>query len=421
MCKPFFILALFVTTLVAESPLVTLDGVGTRSSGMANNFTAVANDYSAIFWNPAGLAFLPVREMHLSVGNNLLRNTSELNHVTTDYKKSIVRLQSAGFVRSLPTTRGGFSLAVGYSSPYNFAEIDRYAGTDVYVDKDSMLINKYGSDTLFHGEELTYDDVKYFSNGKLGLWSAAAGWQVAEQFGVGFTVSFIKGHLTSNYSILSHTHKGTFDDRAEMYSETDYNGIDVRLGGLYKVTSRAAVGIRLEIPQWIRFTQTAHEDGYVDKIDGELRSSLTAALGGAYTFPFATLTLDGYFRAPNPDIDEGDLAYWKVGAGSGLEIPIKQINTIVRAGYTWKEYDLYPYAEYIDHLIKIDTENTIDGSGGTHLISGGVTFIVSTSVLIDLAYTQLRYASTMESRDWLNTVEKKSTNHRGSVTVSIRY
>src|SRR5712692_5692602 len=41
-------------------------GVGARAVGMGESFVAVANDPSAIFWNPAGLASLQRRELAVS-------------------------------------------------------------------------------------------------------------------------------------------------------------------------------------------------------------------------------------------------------------------------------------------------------------------------------------------------------------------
>src|SRR4051812_46013243 len=41
-------------------------GVGARAVGMGETFVAVANDPSAIFWNPAGLASLQRRELSIS-------------------------------------------------------------------------------------------------------------------------------------------------------------------------------------------------------------------------------------------------------------------------------------------------------------------------------------------------------------------
>ena len=41
-------------------------GLGARATGMGESFVAVANDPSAIYWNPAGLASLQRRELAIS-------------------------------------------------------------------------------------------------------------------------------------------------------------------------------------------------------------------------------------------------------------------------------------------------------------------------------------------------------------------
>src|SRR5689334_7451225 len=41
-------------------------GVGARAEGMGETFVAVANDPSAIYWNPAGLGSLQRRELSIS-------------------------------------------------------------------------------------------------------------------------------------------------------------------------------------------------------------------------------------------------------------------------------------------------------------------------------------------------------------------
>lgn len=44
-----------LAVLVAAAPLAQADIVGVRAYGMGGAFTAVADDYTAIYWNPAGL------------------------------------------------------------------------------------------------------------------------------------------------------------------------------------------------------------------------------------------------------------------------------------------------------------------------------------------------------------------------------
>src|SRR5438876_11383514 len=57
MLKPFVSV---VSILVISTPMLaraqTTDAVGVRAQGMAGAFTAVADDATATWWNPAGLA-----------------------------------------------------------------------------------------------------------------------------------------------------------------------------------------------------------------------------------------------------------------------------------------------------------------------------------------------------------------------------
>jgi len=405
---------------VAESPLVTLDGVGIRSLGMANNYTAVANDYSAIFWNPAGLSFIPIREVHAGFGGSSQSMESELNGMTTDYKRSVFQFNSAGLVRSIPTSRGGLTFAMGYSAPYSFSECAKYSGTDVYLNtKEALGVS--GVDTIFAGDTLWYDNVKYYASGNLGMWSGAAGWQVAEHLGFGVTASFLYGKQLSHKSILSHTRKGTFDDGADIASNVTYTGFDLRFGGLYQVNNFVSIGARLEIPQVVRYNGTLTYESASEKIKGQLRSSFAGGLGGAITLPFAIISVDGTFRAPNADVDSGNLSYWKVGSGIGVEVPVEPMNAMFRCGYTWKEFDQYPYAEYVDDTLVVNTSDAVDSDGAVHLITAGATFVLSKSVILDLAYANTRYSSELVAYDWMNTVKKTSSKHRGAVSIAIRY
>jgi len=51
--------------------------VGNRAMGMAGAFTAVADDPSALFWNPAGMAFQTDQGMQLMVGVTLIQPTQD--------------------------------------------------------------------------------------------------------------------------------------------------------------------------------------------------------------------------------------------------------------------------------------------------------------------------------------------------------
>ena len=417
------ILSLIASVLFAESPLLLIDGVGTKAQGMGNNYTAIANDYSAVFWNPSGLAFVPVREIH--AGMNIVGMSTEtgLGSTEQNYRKSRFGFSSAGFVRSLPTTQGGFAFALGYSAPYTFMDISRYRGVDVYnYHPDTALPNFNGTAYLLYGDSLWYDDAKYVSNGALGLWSAAAGWQIAKGFGIGVTASYINGRQMNHRSFYTHYKYGDFDRVSDIATETKYHGFDLRLGVMYQPNSFLSAGARFEIPQVIRYKTVQRVAGYdgAERSKGTLRSSMGSALGFAVTLPFAMVSTDVTARSPNPDVDEGDLAYWKIGAGVGVEVPVTVLNLLFRAGYSWKEYDLYPYADYVDGMRQPDANVDVSGSD-LHRFNLGATFVLSKSITLDFAYTNMLFDTRSVDINWRNALDKKYSVNRFDCVFSVRY
>jgi hypothetical protein len=387
---------------------------------MGNNFTALSNDYSAVFWNPAGLAFAPVREIHVGMGLTSAMSTTDLGSVSTDYSKSTFNFSSAGIVRSLPTKQGGLSFAFGYSSPYSFEDLQRFRGDDVYTGSSYLWT---ATDTLYPGNTLHYDDAKMYVNGRLGLFTGAVGLQVAERLGVGVSMSFIYGKSSSTKSILSHTSRGSIlDDGTDIRSQTKYTGIDIRLGAMYKITSKLTSGMRLEIPQTIHFFNKVSDSYQTETHRGQLKSSLSGGAGLAYTFPFSTISADVQFRSPNPEIEDGALSHWKGGAGGGIEIPIPKTNVLLRGGYSWKQSDLFPFAEFNsrDILVK-DDQYAASDADDVHMFSAGATIIISDAIQLEGAYTNTRFRLKTVDPDWRNILEKKTTLHRGNITVTVQY
>ncbi|HEX2955831.1 MAG TPA: hypothetical protein VHO70_03330 [Chitinispirillaceae bacterium] len=419
--KTIFIFIITLYTLsICETPLITVSGTGARSQGLGNNFTALSNDYSATFWNPAGLAFSPVREIHVGMGLSSAMSTTELGTVSTDFSKSSLNFSSAGLVRSLPTKQGGISFAFGYSSPYSFEDLQRYKGDDIYIGSGYIWT---ATDTLYPGDMLHYDDSKMYINGRLGLFTAACGWQIAERLGIGVSASFIYGNSSSNKSILSYTANGSMlDDGSDIRSQTRYTGIDIRIGGMYKITDKLSSGVRFEIPQTIRYYNKITGPFPSESHRGLLKSSVSGAVGLAYTFPFSTISADVQFRSPNPEIDDGDLSHWKGGAGGGIEIPIPKTNTLLRAGYSWKQSDLFPFTEFDSKNKLVKNSQTItEGTDDVHMISAGATILISDAIQLEFAYSNTRFALRSEDADWYNALNKKSSLHRGNVTVTVQY
>ncbi|MBN2104088.1 outer membrane protein transport protein [bacterium] len=70
--KSLLIIFMLISTIVSAA--IDLTGIGTRAQSMGGNFRSIADDYSAMFWNPAGLAFQ--EGSHLGFSMTLVNQSS---------------------------------------------------------------------------------------------------------------------------------------------------------------------------------------------------------------------------------------------------------------------------------------------------------------------------------------------------------
>lgn len=83
---------------VSEAALLfLLISPGARSAGMGEAFVGVANDASAVFWNPAGLAYQEGRQITFMHANWLPGLTSDIFYEFLAYRMSIEGVGTIGF------------------------------------------------------------------------------------------------------------------------------------------------------------------------------------------------------------------------------------------------------------------------------------------------------------------------------------
>ena len=89
-------------------------GFGIRAAGMGNAYTAVADDYSAIYWNPAGLAQLDYGQIYGSLYHNDYENSTGYFNSSISDNRTFTKLQSLGIAYPFPVRRGSFVIGFGY-------------------------------------------------------------------------------------------------------------------------------------------------------------------------------------------------------------------------------------------------------------------------------------------------------------------
>ncbi len=122
-----------------ERAIDNFAGVGVRAMGMGGAFVGVADDFTAMYWNPAGLAQMQRREVQVSFLRNSRANDSIFNGTPGRSELTNTRFGSLGFVYPYPVYRGSLVLAAGLTRIKDFDWSLNLKGDDQGLAADHAL------------------------------------------------------------------------------------------------------------------------------------------------------------------------------------------------------------------------------------------------------------------------------------------
>lgn len=421
--------------LRADQPVFNETVVGARAFSMSNSFTALADDFSAVYWNPAGLGFLPIRQVQFGGGGlqGLNRTSFGGNEISTETSR--LRFDHAGLVRAIPTSQGGFAFAVGIIAPtdldftYSFKGTDTFLGNslegfyyDVTPRGDTLL------DVLNTGDDLTYEQSDFRTYGSLYHIPLSAGWQIAPSFAFGATVSPIVGHDQQLIRIRSR-----FDDDKLFQNSTEeisrsFRGITARCGLLYVHEERLRAGLRIELPQVIALDQeyVFIDESVREKWPFEDNAKMVTRwyVGGglAVRLPFITVSGDASVGSPFPLADERSLlSRWRGRGSVGVEVPIPFTPLLVRGGYSLAQLDPTPYQIEWEGDIEPRALSYFEADGYVQGITGGLGVMIKDKAILEAGYGRVQRSFFSHNDEWRKSVHDILTYHRALVSLSIRY
>lgn len=415
----FVVLAALTSTASADlgNPHSQTIGVGARALAMGTNYAGLAGDFSALHYNPAGLGFVKAREAHVGLNGMIVRSESSQRDNTAEGSNERLHVSSAGIIWAVPTSRGGLALAAGYQNPYVYDESYSYRST--YTDSSF--------------------DFNYLSFGQLNLWTVGLGLQFAPGLSAGLAASLVTG--SSEVSADGHFRIGgavldtAWDDYERTVSRT-YIGYDIRVGVMYEFADFASIGARFVFPRKLRFGGTVEESyplwpadsSYTADEPGVATATYEGALGGAVKLPFLILTPEVRFRSPDPsNTRDTDAAYWKLGAGIGAEAPVARTGLLVRAGYSYNEYDNQPFTVVYDEPAELSTQERTDVpapkrvTNNQHTLSCGLAYLGSKALLVELSYGYTLWDYTLLAPNPDADVDMSQGLHQIMLSVALRY
>lgn len=261
--------------------------VGGRATGMGSAYTGIANDFSAIYWNPAGLGQMEKGEVSFGMGYQKVGNTSTFFQNDNLYSLGSTSVNTAGVTVPVPVRRGSFVLAFGYNRGANFSNPLSFSG----FNPSSSFIQTSAPDGSLYPSNLSNNWAYqlYLANldtvagrfispiknrvqqsgtvtegGGLNDWSAAGAMEVAKNLFAGVTLTYYAGTYTYDRSYLENDVNGiyntfpynfsklTYDD----YIHDDISGFGAKFGILYRVPDFLRIGVTIKTPTAYHVNET---------------------------------------------------------------------------------------------------------------------------------------------------------------------
>jgi long-subunit fatty acid transport protein len=269
-----------------------ITGSGARAAGMGGAFIGIADDATAINWNPGGLTSLEHFEASY-VGNSV----SESEELELLFKIRTYNISDGWIEDTYPYKE---ELSYKHFSPLNFASL---VFPMTVNDKKLIIAAAVQKQLDFFSEDMWEDDDwKGESNSEGGVYTAnlGASYQITKSFSAGITANlWFGGAEYESYDL----YKGTGDEWYYYESMENFSGMNFTLGAMFDVGSvneniplRVGAVVKTPFEMSFDYNYEDYENGFeIDSggIEIKVDMPLMFGLGASYRFgDFFTVGVD---------------------------------------------------------------------------------------------------------------------------------
>jgi len=350
--------------------------VSARAMALGGSFTAIANDFSALYYNPAGLSSIRKHEAQFTLEGSFLQGKGRTGAFPSGKgSQENLGVQSFGLVLPVPTERGGLSFSFGSFSARTFSDLLKF------------------EDALTAGR----GPYEYRAEGDLTQYRAGMAVDLSPDAVFGLALGYVNGEERIDIQ----------DVPASRYLRS-YGGFNLEPALLFKVTPRWRLGVSLVVFERFTVNETYQEPGEKSlQEEYEVRHPLQMKLGLGYQGPGYLIAAD--YKAFNWSnyrigLHDGDFpenpGYENEQAASiGSEMLLRPLPVLLRAGYAYNS------------LVGPD----LDPVYNIHRGSLGVGFLLGGAVELSAAYSLGFWEA--ES----GAAYSENREHRGLLTFGYRY
>lgn len=286
-------------------------GVGARALSMGEAFTAVADDYSALYYNAAGMTQLSRSELGVNLSYGMFGNSATLDDgLATRRTLESTKLNALSMVM---TDGGRWALGLGYYTPISFDDPLYYRGAG--------------------GKEYAYDASGQMDHYRIGL-----AYMVSDKMSLGLAASAVGGREQLQIQ----------DGNTVRYLE-EYTGFNLEPSFLVHLSEMFSVGGSAVMLERLELEDTYQEKGS-DRIESsyDIRHPFQAKLGMAFQSGLTQVSFDWHgdywssysYRSAADAFVSHDVHYPnKHTFNIGLEQYLDKRGPALRLGYTWENQD----------------------------------------------------------------------------------
>jgi long-subunit fatty acid transport protein len=268
--------------VVDEATAGNFFAVGARALGMGGAYTAVANDATALVYNPAGLARITRIEFSGTLTHQRINNQTNIGYGFNDGRlQNNTRFSSGNVVLPVPTYRGSLVFAFGVNRVKSFDKTMQFSSDD-----------GTNSDRGIESE-----------SGGIYLWSFGAAIDISPNISVGGALNYWNGK--ESYTWLYKNSSPVYTTKYDDAIKDRYSGFNAKLGVRIQPNKYLTLGGTIDSPvtytikeDWTQgtdttFHQITHEVSYLDYWSSEYKISLPFSLGAGMALNLNNLILAG--------------------------------------------------------------------------------------------------------------------------------
>jgi hypothetical protein len=404
-------------------------GVGARAIGLGLEYTGVANDYSAIYWNPAGLGQLKMNELSFGISQLSYGNTGSMFGNDAQFSNNSTNLNTVGLVYSIPTAQGSFVIALGYNRQSDFTTGLSFKG----FNPSSSIVQNWAPDGQQYPGDLSNNlayqlylanldtvtqlwDSKIKNNltqsgtviegGGINHYSIAGAVEAAPNLYLGLTLNIVSGSYAYHREYYEDDFRNNYTvfpfDLTSLsvleHVESDIGGFSAKFGFLYDYAQNSRIGLTIKTPTWVTVKET-----YSQSASSLFDNNQSYSFGGGgndeydATTPFV-FTLAGSFAIRDLMLT-GEIEYtdWSQMEFRNAAPSLMDFNTQIKKDFgattnlhIGAEYELLPGRIQIRggfaYLPSPYAADAFNSPYSKKYITAGVSFSVENAIIVELGY-----------------------------------